>query len=709
MPKKTGEYGNQSISSLKGPDRVRKRPGVIFGSDGIEGCEHSFFEILSNAIDEAREGYGNVINVTVKKDKSITVEDFGRGVPLGWNEKEQRYNWDLIYCELYAGSKYDNDDGEAYKYSLGLNGLGACATQYCSEYMNVTSYTKQGKSYISFKKGYPDGELVEQEPVRKRTGTVVEWKPDIDVFTDTNIPFSYFSEVMHKQAIVNAGLRLCLDYENEDGTHEKKEYLYKNGITDYVNELITLGAKDSENIAYKQASESGENEEAEEPEELQENTSEDTKDENADNDPSRTLALSTPAYFQTERQGRDREDKPMYTLKVEMVFCFSNAVNRIEYYHNSSFLEHGGSPDKAFKSAFVKAFDKYLKDNGKYNKNESKVTYGDIEDCLILVVNSHSTYTSYENQTKKAITNTFITEAMTDFFLHSLEVFFAENPSQAEKCASQVLINKRSRENAESTRVNIKKKLSSNIDLVNRIEKFVNCRSKDAQKRELYIVEGDSAMSSCKLARDPDYQAIMPVRGKTLNCLKCGYDRIFKSDIIVDLLKVVGCGVEMGKSKSKNLADFDPDALKWSKIIICTDADEDGYQIRTLILTMFYRLLPTLIEMGKVYIAESPLYEITSKSAGIQFAYNESEKAKILSELGDEKYTIQRSKGLGENEPDMMNKTTMNPQSRRLIRINPADAQATYIMFNTLLGDDLDARKEYIARNGAQYIELADI
>ena len=392
-----------------------------------------------------------------------------------------------------------------------------------------------------------------------------------------------------------------------------------------------------------------------------------------------------------------------------MVFCFSNIVNRIEYYHNSSFLEHGGAPDKAFKSAFVKAFDKYLKDNNKYSKNESKITYGDIEDCLIFIVNSHSTYTSYENQTKKAITNTFITEAMTEFFLHSLEVFFAENPAQAEKCAAQVLINKRSRENAESTRVNIKKKLSSNIDIINRVEKFVGCRSKDAAKRELYIVEGDSAMSSCKLARDPDYQAIMPVRGKTLNCLKCGYDRIFKSDIIVDLLKVVGCGVEMGKSKSKNLADFDPDALKWSKIIICTDADEDGYQIRTLILTMFYRLLPTLIQMGKVYIAESPLYEITSKSKGIQFAYNEAEKAKILEGIGNEKYTIQRSKGLGENEPDMMNKTTMNPASRRLIRINPTDEQATYIMFNTLLGDDLDARKEYIAKNGAQYIDLADV
>ncbi len=694
MPKTTGEYGNQSISSLKGPDKVRKRPAVIFGSDGLEGCEHSFFEILSNSIDEAREGYGNLINITVKKDKTLVVEDFGRGVPLDWNEKEQRYNWDLVYCELYAGGKYDNDEGEAYEYSLGLNGLGACATQCSSEFMNVTSYTKQGKYSISFEKGLPVSELVKEEPVRKRTGTVVEWKPDLDVFTDINIPLEYFEEVLKKQAIVNSGLKLSLTYESQDGV-QKREYLYPNGIVDYINEMISVGQV--VNIPVSAEDDTQEQEQTDEIEIEQV-------------DPERTLALCTPCYFQTERQGRDREDKPEYKLKVEMVFCFSNTVNCIEYYHNSSFLEHGGSPDKAAKSAFVKAFDTYLRNNGKYNKNESKITFGDIEDCLVFVVNSHSTRTSYENQTKKAITNTFITEAMTQFFLHSLEVFFAENPKQAEKCAMQVLVNKRSRENAESTRINIKKKLSGNIDIMNRVEKFVNCRSKDVTKRELYIVEGDSALGSCKLARNPDYQAIMPVRGKTLNCLKCGYDRIFKSDIIVDLLKVIGCGVELGKGKSAGkLSEFNLDSLKWSKIIICTDADEDGYQIRTLILTMFYRLLPTLIKEGKVYIAESPLYEITSKKHGIQFAYNEAEKVKILSQIGQEKYIIQRSKGLGENEPDMMNKTTMNPASRRLIRINPDDEQATYIMFNTLLGDDLAARKDYIAKNGAMYIDFADV
>lgn len=696
-------YGNDSITSLKGPDKVRLRPAVIFGSDGLEGCQHAFFEILSNSIDEAREGHGNRINIQFRKDKSIQVEDFGRGVPLGWNEREQRYNWDLVYCELYAGGKYNNDSGEAYEYSLGLNGLGACATQFASEYMNVTSYTKENKSSIRFEKGYPVSELVVEEPVRRRTGTIVEWKPDLEVFTDINITFEYLDEVIKKQAVANAGLTIALDFENSDGTHKKTEYLYENGIVDYINEIIS--ASDGYVAMAPEALDDEDSDEDELSADDEEQETEDEKEEKV----SRTFALTTPAYFKTECKGRDRGDMNDYKLKVEMVFCFSNTVNKIEYYHNSSFLEHGGSPEKATKSAFVKAFDTYLKNNNKYTKNESKITYADVEDCLVFVVNSHSTRTSYENQTKKAITNTFIAEAMTEFFLHSLEVFFAENPKQAEKAAAQVLINKRSRENAESARINIKKKLEKNIDIANRVEKFVNCRSKDAAKRELYIVEGDSALGSVKLARNPDYQAVMPVRGKTLNCLKSSYDKIFKSDIIVDLLKVIGCGVEIGSSKSKSLSQFDIKNLKWNKIIICTDADEDGYQIRTLILTMFYRLLPTLIKEGRVYIAESPLYEIESKKNGTQFAYNEKEKADILKDIGDEKYKIQRSKGLGENQPDMMNKTTMNPASRRLIRITPDDEAATYIMFNTLLGDDITARKAYIAQNGAQYIELADV
>jgi len=657
VAKNTGNktYNDETISSLKGADRVRKRPAVIFGSDGLEGCEHSFFEILSNSVDEAKEGYGNTIIVTAYADLSVKIEDFARGIPLDWNEKEQRYNWELVYCELYAGGKYNNAEGGIYEYSLGLNGLGACATQYSSEFFEVTSFYNKTKHQISFKKGEAVTELIKEPLNLNKTGTTQYWKPDLDVFTDIDVPYEYYATVIKKQSIVNAGIKFILNFQDrETGEFIKTEYLYKNGIQDYVEELV------------------------------QDNY------------------ITSPVLWNGERTGRDRDDKPEYKVLMQIALCFSNTVANIEYYHNSSHLENGGSPEKALKSASVFAIDKYLKNNNKYNKNESKITFQDVEDCIVCVTNSFSSQVSYANQTKKSITNVFIAEAMSDFLKHNFEVYFAE------KIAAQILINKRSRESAESARLNLKKKLTSGNDIGNRVEKFVNCRTKDPAMRELYIVEGDSALTSCKLARNAEFQAIIPVRGKTFNCLKSTYDRIFKNEIIMDLLRVIGCGVEIRTKSSKDIADFDINSLKWSKIIICTDADEDGYHIRTLILTMFFRLLPTLIKMKKVHIAESPLFEITSKDK-IQFAYNEKEKNDIISKLKDKKYTLQRSKGLGENEPDMMSYTTMAPETRRLICVTQDEEKLTEVMFDTLLGDDLPGRKKFIAENGYKYVEAADI
>ncbi len=660
MAKKNQEYGSQSISMLRGADRVRKRPAVIFGSDGLEGCEHSFFEILSNAVDEFKEGFGKVINVTVDADRVMTVEDFGRGVPLDWNEKEQRYNWELVYCELYAGGKYENDEGGAYEYSLGLNGLGACATQYASEFMEVTSYQKGTKYSIRFSHGEPVGTLEKTECPKNKTGTVVRWKSDREVFTDTEISLEYFLRTLRKQAVVNAGLTLNLDWQNSEGAHETHTFCYENGIADYMAEIV------------------GE------------------------------AGLTPVQKYGCERVGRDRQDMPDYKLKIEFAFCFSNEVNLLEYYHNSSFLEYGGCPDKATRSAFVYAVDKYCSEKSKYTKNESKVTFDDVKNSLVLVVNSFSTRTSYENQTKKAINNAFITKAMTEFFKQSLDAYFAENPALADQVCQQILVNKRSRESADQMRVNIKKKLNQPVDsIANTVEKFVNCRSRDPEVCELYIVEGDSALTSCKLARNAEFQAIIPVRGKTLNCLKASADKVMKSDIILDLIKVIGCGMELKGHKGKDLSTFDLDQLRWNKIIICTDADVDGYQIRTLIMTLFYSLLPTLIREGRVYIAETPLYEITCKDE-TYFAYDENEKQSILSKLEGQKYSIQRSKGLGENDPDMMSRTTMHPATRRLIRVMPEDERKTGEMFDVLLGDNLAGRKEMIAAYGAKYYELAD-
>lgn len=657
---KKAEYTNESIALLKGADRVRKRPAVIFGSDGLEGCEHSVFEIISNSIDEAREGYGNKITVTRFSDGSVEVQDNGRGAPVDFNARENRYNWELLYCEMYAGGKYDTNEGGNYEFSLGLNGLGLCATQYSSEYMDV-EIKRDGYIYnLHFEHGENVGGLKKEPYSGKDTGTRTRWKPDIKVFTEIDIPSDYYKDILRRQAVVNDGLLFIFKDQQSGGKFETTEFKYDNGIKDYLTELI--GDK----------------------------------------------GLVPVQLWRTERSGRDREDKPDYKVKINAAVTFSNSVNMKEYYHNSSWLEHGGSPEKAVRTAFTGQIDAYIRQSGKYQKNESKISFSDIEESLVICISSFSTQTSYENQTKKAITNKFICEAMTDFFRSQLETYFIENKSEADRIADQVLINKRSRERSERERLNLKKTLSTGNDMVNRIQKFVDCRSRDISERELFIVEGDSALGACKQARFPEFQAVMPVRGKILNCLKAEYDKIFKNDIITDLIKILGCGVEVKTKSNKDLSNFDIKNLRWNKIIICTDADYDGFQIRTLILTMLYRLTPTLINEGKVFIAETPLYEINTKSK-VYFAYDEKEKADIISTVGNEKYTVQRSKGLGENQPDMMNLTTMNPETRRLIRVMPDDAERTAEMFDLLLGDNLQGRKDFIAENGYMYIDAADI
>jgi len=661
MAKKSSKqtYDNESITMLKGPDKVRKRPGVIFGSDGLDGCAHSIFEIISNSIDEARAGYGEKIIVTHYRDYSIEVQDFGRGCPVDFNNSENRYNWELVFCELYAGGKYDANS-DTYEYSLGLNGLGLCATQFASAYMDV-EVIRDGCQYnLHFEKGENIGGLQKKVTKNKQTGTRTRWLPDLDVFTEIEVSDAYFEDVLRRQAVVNPNLLFLYRSEQVDGSFIEKRYFYENGIADYVWELA------------------GE------------------------------TSFTSIQNWSCQREGKDREDKPSYKVKLNVALTFSNQVQQIEYYHNSSWLEHGGSPEKAVKQAFVYQIDAYLKQNNKYLKAESKLKYEDVEACLVLVSSSFSTQTSYENQTKKAITNKFVYEAMTDFLKQQLEIYFIENPDEAEKIATQILVNKRSRENAEKTRLDLKKKLTGALDVTNMIPKFVDCRSKDLSRRELYIVEGDSALGSVKMARDAEFQAVIPVRGKILNCLKADYTKIFKNEIITDIMKLLGCGVEVQTKVNKEISSFHLDGLRWNKIVICTDADVDGFQIRTLILTMLYRLTPTLIDMGYVYIAESPLFEITTKKR-TYFAYTEKEKTEILGKIGNEKFTMQRSKGLGENEADMMALTTMNPETRRLIQVQAADVEETVAMFDMLLGDNLQGRKDYIAEFGSDYLELADI
>ena len=651
-------YSNESITQLKGAQRVRKRPSVIFGSDGITGCQHSISEIISNSIDEAKEGFGSRIEVRRGADFSVTVRDSGRGMPVGFNALENRYNWELLFCELYAGGKYANNEALAnYEFSLGLNGLGLCATQYSSEYMDA-EILRDGRRYVlRFEKGENVGGLREEPHESGETGTAITWRPDRDVFTDIDVPLEWYQETLKRQAVVNEGVTFAL---RDEASGQDFEYFYGGGIRDYIAELAGDGA------------------------------------------------ITAPRHMSHETSGRDREDMQEYRLKFSASFCFTEGPGRLEYYHNSSHLAYGGSPDKAVRAAFAWAVDQHIRGMGEYRKDERKVAFADIEESLVMVVNSFSTVASYENQTKKAITNKFVQDAMTDYFKKHLEVYLVENRADAAKLCGQVLANKRSRESAERTRLALKKKLTGQIDLASRVDKFVNCRSRDKAKRELYIVEGDSALGSCKLGRDAEFQAIMPVRGKIFNCLKADYAKIFASEIITDLLRVLGCGVEIPKDRAgkKDASDFDMARLNWSRVIICTDADYDGFHIRTLLLAMLYRLTPSLIGAGKVFIAESPLYEI-AVGKKTHFAYNEKEKSAIVQKAGGGA-KIQRSKGLGENEPEMMWQTTMNPATRRLVLVTPADAEATREVFDMLLGDNIRSRKDFIESRGHLYLEMSE-
>jgi DNA gyrase subunit B len=647
------EYNEDSMQSLGILGGVRAKPASI----GLESHNHTFLEILGNSIDERRAGYGDKIYVFKNDDGSVTVRDFGRGVPMGKN-KGGEYSYRKVFDELWAGGKYKNneDGGGDYEYSLGTNGVGATGTNYTSDFFWVTSYRDDGKKYsIEYEKGIenPSGLLIEKYDQENYVGTEITWRPSAEVFRGkSEIDDDFIVTTLKDQSIVNGGLKFIFNNKGEE-----TEYYYENGVVDFIKSLST--------------------------------------DEHM---------LNSVTSFSTEQKGKDNESDKDYKIKADIFFSFDREVSYKRFYHNSSWLENGGTPDDFVKNSFTFVIDKALKENNLYTKNEKKVTFEDISDSLIVVTSTYSTISLFTDQTKKKIGSDFMKQFITKWLREKLEIYLIENPVEAKLILAQMLVNKRSREKAEDTRLNVKKKLSGTVNnLTNRVDGFVNCKSKDNTKTELYLVEGKSALGSTQQGRDEQIQAIYALRGKILNCLKADYDKIFKNEIIVDIIKLIGCGIEVKSKHSKDLNTFDIKNIKWSKIIITTDADVDGFHIRTLILTLIYRLMPSLIEQGYVFIGESPLYEIEQNDVSV-FAYSNKEKDEIVAKMKGN-FTIQRSKGLGENTPEMMWETTMNPETRRLIKVIPSEARVTAEMFDMFLGDDLAGRKKYIEENLFKYID----
>ncbi|MER2007171.1 MAG: toprim domain-containing protein [Psychrobacillus sp.] len=650
-------YNEDSMKSLGILGGVRAKPASI----GLEGNNHTFLEILANSIDEARAGYGRIIRVYKNVDASVTIRDYGRGVPMGMNS-EGEYVYDKVFNELWAGGKYDNNEegGGSYEDSLGTNGVGATGTNYTSDFLTVYSFKPEGTYFVRYEKGIEvEGSynFTKQKNDDDTIGTEITWRPSSECFRGKGeIDDEYIETTLADQSIVNGGLKFI--FENEK-TGEVKEFYYENGIADYINSI----------------------------------TSEEHR-------------LTNVIHFNTERKGRDNEEDKDYKIKANIYFSFNRETSFNRYYHNTSWLANGGTPEDFIKNSFTFIVDKFLKEQNLYNKNEKKVSFDDIADSLVIVTSTFSTISLFTDQTKKEMRSDFMKKEITAWMREQLSIYFVENPNEAKLILQQVLVNKRSREKAEKTRLDVKKKLSGTVNNITaRVDGLVTCTSKDPKKTELYIVEGKSALGSTQQGRDAMYQAIIAIRGKVLNCLKADYSTIFKSEIITDLVKVIGCGIEVKSKHNKELNTFDINNLKWSKIIITTDADVDGYHIRTLVLTMIKVLMPTLIEQGYVYIAESPLFEITTKKDESFFAYTDKEKDEIVARLGSQVESIQRSKGLGENTAEMMWQTTMNPETRRLIKVTSMDEVETQNAFDLFLGDNLAGRKEYIEENLHKYLD----
>lgn len=668
-------YDSDSIGSLKGAEPYRKRPSTVLGTDDERGVFHTVVEIIANSADEAREGNGSEIDLLVEEDGTITITDYGRGVPMDWNEKEKKYAYELIFCTMYGGGKLGSG---SYTKSEGLNGIGCTAVQFTSEFMEVESCRderakdingnyiegkfERKKYTISFKGGYANSKL-KVEDWDGPTGTKIRYKPDITVFKSAEsiiIPLERYVDTIRRKAMLDSGITYKIKYMDKP----EIKILFEDGIADFIDRNI-------EKKLFKET-----------------------------------------VRIKGEDTGTDiiedaQDESKIYTATADIAFNFSRENGFIEVYHNAACLTEGGSSLDGFKDALCKVIKEYGVSNGKMSKSE-KVVYKDVEELLACIISTECPgyMTSYMHQTKTAINNKMIERMVNKTVYENFSLWATTHKDEMNSLINQVLLNKKAREKADAVKRKAIKELTAKIDSMGDLpSKFQRCSCKDPEKTEVYIVEGDSAKGSIVLARNKDYQAVMPLRGKIMNCLKESLENILNSEVIRNLLRIFGCGVEVKSKYINDLPKFDISKLNFGKIIICTDADHDGFHIRCLVIVMIYRLVPSLLKAGKVYIVETPLYEIKyGKSRDKKvYAFDDTERDKILSKLRangvkDTQIKIKRMKGLGEADAATMAETTMNPKNRRLVRVKyPKDDTELKVLLNALMGDDIDSRKSLIS------------
>lgn len=651
-------YGNDSIESLGIIGGVRKNPSSI----GIEGHQHLLVEILANALDEARHGYGDKITVIRNSDNSITVKDRGRGLPLDWNEKVGKFNHELVLATLYAGGKYNNKKSGIYKYPLGTNGIGCTGTNFTSNFMYVKS-VRDGFVYNAiYEKGIYKEFKKEENKDNLPTGTSITFKPSAECFRGSFIiEDDFINNLLNHQSIINGGVEL--EYINKEG----KVTSYKHENTqEYI-----LSISEDKNL--------------------------------------------TPVFHITDedeecREEEQNEGEESFSVLLDLYFTFNNHVNKIDLYHNSSFLEDGGSPENAIKTSFLNVFNKFVKDEGLLKKGEKNLIFEDITQSLIFISSTFSTNNLYTGQSKKKIKSKFLQDYMTEFLKTQLTVICKENKTQMIKVANQLLLNKRSRETSENTRLEIRKKFENKEDLVNgRPLKLVPCKSKNPDEIKCYILEGDSAKGIAERARNRWTDMIYPIRGKLMNVLNKPLKEIIKNNEIKDLYLINGCGISYNGKPIKGLKAPNIQDRKISKMIILTDSDIDGFHIRCLAIVIYFTLFIDFVMDGRLYLAEAPLYKLENKKTKeIIYLYTEQEYGSFCSVNNIKEWKVQRYKGLGGLDTKSLRETVFDEDNCRLIQVKVEDVKKAIEVLKIYFDDEcVEQRKEIVENEGENYFDYS--